>query len=241
MGLLATALLPWLDTKRAQFWLSQGGDALAQFLNAGTGRPAAAGVTVTEATALNLSAVWCAVQNIAGTIGSLPLMLYKRVDDAGTFDWDYRTKYVSHPLYPLLHDKPNPDMTASLFWETLVQHALLWGNGYGYIQKNGGGGVAAIWLLTPDRVRVRREQGTGALYYDVSNTKGQTARLEPAEVLHVPNLTFDGVCGYSVIARARESMGLTAATERFGAQFFGQGANASMVAHASREPQHGRA
>jgi hypothetical protein len=49
-------------------------------------------------------------------------------------------------------------------------------------------------------------------------------KYDPSDVLHVRGLGFDGLVGYSVVTMARESMGLTAATERYGSAYFGNGA-----------------
>src|SRR5262245_47649794 len=138
---------------------------LAPFL--GSGVPTASGVTVTEVTALNISAVWCAVQIIAGGIGALPLILYRRTGE------NARERYTDHPLFRVLHDEPNPDMSAIMFWETIVQHALLWGNGYAEIVRDAGGRMRALQLITPERVRIKRREGSGSLYYEIQNDYGQ--------------------------------------------------------------------
>lgn len=187
---------------------------LASMLNGGA---TASGTYVSETTALNLSAVWCAVKNIAGTVGTLPLILYRRVGEDG------RERFQDHALYRVLHDQPHPDMTASTFWTTLESHVLLWGNGYAEILRDGGGRVRALALLTPDRVRPRRDERTQALYYEVTNPSRPATRLRPEEILHVKGLSHDGTVGYSVIARARQGLGISMATELFGAQLFGKG------------------
>ncbi len=175
----------------------------------------AAGVSVSEESALTLAAVWNAVQLISGTVGSLPLVLYKRLPNGG------REPFIKHPLYRLLHDRPNPEMSSMVFRETLQAHVLLWGNAYAEIQRDNGNRVSALWPIAPNRVAVKRDAAR-RLYYEVQNTLGQPpTRLSPMEVLHIPGLGFDGVQGYSVIGKARESYGMSIATERFAAQFFG--------------------
>jgi HK97 family phage portal protein len=174
-----------------------------------------AGVNVNEYTALNYSAVWAAVQRISGDVGSLPLVLYKRVG-AG------KEPLRDHPLYRLLHDQPNPEMTAVVFRETLQAHLLTWGNAYAEIEWRVGGGARALWPISPNRVTPERDAG-GRLYYKVQNSNGREVFIEPENMLHIPGLGFDGTCGYSVIRIARESIGLGIATERFGGAFFGNG------------------
>jgi HK97 family phage portal protein len=169
---------------------------------------------INEDTALTLSAVWNAVQIIAGTVGSLPCELYKRTPDGD------REVMRKHPLYRILHDQPNPEMSAMTFRETLQAHVLTWGNAFAEIRRNGANHVAALWPLYPSRVTVNRD-GAGRLYYEVRDPANQkTTRLEPNEILHIKGPSPDGVLGYSVIGKARESLGYSVATERFGSAFY---------------------
>lgn len=176
------------------------------------------GVYVSEETALNYSAVFSAVSIISADISSLPLMLFKRLANGG------KDRYEDHRLYPLLHDMPNPEMTSMVFRETLQAHALLWGNAYAEIERDKTNRPIALWPLTPDRVTPVRDGRNGPLRYRVVNGSDMVY-LEPERILHVPGLGFDGICGYSVVAKARESMGLGLAAERFGGAFFGNGAS----------------
>jgi phage portal protein BeeE len=77
-----------------------------------------------SSSAVGLSATWACVQLIAGTISSLPLMVY-RTDERGI-----RTVAKDHPLYFVLHDSPNFDQTAVDFWEVVVASVELQGNAY---------------------------------------------------------------------------------------------------------------
>ena len=180
------------------------------------GNPVSSGVTVSEETALTLAAVWQAVSLIAGDIGSLPLHLYKRDKNNG------RERYTDHPLYYVLHDAPNPEMTSMIFRETLQAHLLTWGNAYAEIERDGAGRPVGLWPLLPFHVTPYRE--AGRLRYRVAGGNGGSdVILEARDVLHVPGLGFDGILGYSPIRQARESLGLLAAAEKFGSTFFGNG------------------
>lgn len=160
------------------------------------------GVQVTEEKALCLPAVWSAVNRISSTIASLPLHVYRRRETG-------KEKAVQHPAYTLLHDAPNPLMTAMQFRRTLTAHVLLWGNGYAYIERDGAGNPVALWPLSPAAtfpvlVEVNGEQ---RLVYQTT-INGQAKQLMDYEVLHVAGLGFDGIRGYSVIAMEREAVGL---------------------------------
>lgn len=175
------------------------------------------GVPVNEHTALNYSAYWTAVSLIASDVASLPLILYKR-EKGGS-----KSRYVDAKLYQILHDEPNSEMSSIIFRETLQAHALTWGNGYAEIERDGSGKVVALWPITPNRVAPFRDL-SGVLRYRITNLDGSETVFDRGDMLHIPGLGFDGTIGYSVVAKARESIGLGLATERFGATFFGNGA-----------------
>jgi HK97 family phage portal protein len=187
------------------------------------GGPTASGIAVSEATALNLSVVWACVRAVSETIASLPWLTYQREADGGKQQLD------NHEIAPLLRDAPNPEMSAFTWKETTVAHAMLWGNAYSEIVRSGKSDrIIALYPITPDRVTPRRLP-TGQIAYDVHIDGREPRTLDYPDVYHVPGLGFDGIVGYSVVHKARESMGLAAATERFGAAFFGNGAHAGGV------------
>lgn len=183
------------------------------------------GKNVNEMTALQTTAVYACVRILAEAIASLPIHVYKHTDEGKEQD-------VNHQLYYLLHDEPNPDMTSFVFRETLMSHLLIWGNAYAQIIRDGRGQVLALYPLLPDRMNVKRDD-KGELYYvyqrseeDNPNFKDKgNIILKKSEVLHVPGLGFDGLIGYSPIAMAKNAVGMTLATEEYGASFFANGAN----------------
>ena len=183
-----------------------------------------AGKAVTERTAMQMTAVYSCVRILAEAVAGLPLNLYHYLPDGG------KEKSFDHPLYRLLHDEPNPEMSSFVFRETLMTHLLLWGNAYAQIIRNGKGEVAALYPLMPNKMTVDRDQ-SGQLYYNYNRSsdeaptmKGSTVILKPSDVLHIPGLGFDGLVGYSPIAMAKNAIGLAIATEEYGAKFFANGA-----------------
>ena len=193
------------------------------------------GKYVTERSAMQMTAVYCCVRILSEAVASLPLQFYRYTDDGG------KEKAVDHPLYFLLHDEPNPEMTSFIFRETQMTHLLLWGNAYSQIIRNGKGEVVAMYPLMPDRMKVDRDEH-GRLYYEYTvydaddvdgrkgtNKVGRTVRLQPHDVLHIPGLGFDGLVGYSPIAMAKNAIGLAIATEEYGSKFFANGAAPSGV------------
>src|SRR4030095_10511023 len=195
--------------------------SLARYL--GGGGAAAAGLPVSEWTALNYSACWAGVQAIAGSIASLPLFPYRRLPNGG------KERYLRSRLYRLLHDEFNGEMTAMVARETMQAHCLTWGNAYAEIERNQNGEPLALWPLPPNRVIPDRAV-SGAIVYRVQQDQGPEVRVPAEDMLHIPGLGFDGLCGYSVIRKARETLGLGLATEQFGALFFGNGGWPGIVA-----------
>ena len=182
------------------------------------------GKPVNEHTAMQMTAVYSCVRILAEAVAGLPLHLYKYTASGG------KEKALSHPLYFLLHDEPNPEMSSFVFRETLMTHLLLWGNAYAQIIRNGKGEVIALYPLMPNRMRVDRDS-KGELYYSYTRysdeapaINGMTVTLRPSDVLHIPGLGFDGLVGYSPIAMAKNAIGLAMATEEYGAKFFANGA-----------------
>ena len=194
-----------------------------------------AGKYVTERSAMQMTAVYCCVRILSEAVASLPLQFYRYTDEGG------KEKAVDHPLYFLLHDEPNLEMTSFIFRETLMGHLLIWGNAFAQIIRNGKGEIIALYPLMPDRMKVDRDNN-GRLYYeytvydsdDVDGRKGtdkagRIVRLQPHDVLHIPGLGFDGLVGYSPIAMAKNAIGLAIATEEYGSKFFANGAAPSGV------------
>ena len=191
--------------------------------------PTVAGKNVNERSAMQLTAVYACVRILAEGIAGLPLHLYKCGKNGS------REKAVDHPLYFLLHDEPNPEMTSFVFRETLMTHLLLYGNCYCQIIRDGRGQVAALYPLMPNQMSVDRDE-KGQLYYtylrsgeEADTMKKGTVYLLPEDVLHIPALGFDGLVGYSPIAMAKNSIGMGLACEEYGAKFFANGAAPSGV------------
>ena len=182
------------------------------------------GKPVNEHTAMQMTAVYSCVRILAEAVAGLPLHLYKYTASGS------KEKALSHPLYFLLHDEPNPEMSSFVFRETLMTHLLLWGNAYAQIIRNGKGEVIALYPLMPNRMSVDRDS-SGALYYtytrysdEAPKMNGMTVTLRPSDVLHIPGLGFDGLVGYSPIAMAKNAIGMAIACEEYGAKFFANGA-----------------
>lgn len=184
------------------------------------------GKVVNEQTAMQTTAVYACVRILSEAVAGLPLHIYRYRADGG------KERIPQHPLYSLLHDEPNSEMTSFVFRETLMSHLLLWGNAYAQVVRNGRGQVIALYPLLPNKMDVSRAANGELLYTyyrdsDESGIKpeGGYVTLRKDEVLHIPGLGFDGLIGYSPIAMSKNAIGMSLATEEYGASFFANGAN----------------
>lgn len=184
------------------------------------------GKPVNETTAMQTTAVYACVRILSEAIASLPVHVYQYKDGGG------KEMVIDHPLYQVLHDEPNPEMTSFVFRETLMSHLLIWGNAYAQIIRDGAGRVLGLYPLLPNKMDVQRDD-KGEIYYVYSRSSDENPnfkeygdiKLKKEDVLHIPGLGFDGLIGYSPIAMAKNAVGMTLACEEYGASFFANGAN----------------
>lgn len=153
------------------------------------------GTAVTAEKALRLSAVWACVRLRAETISTLPLHLR---DGDGNIASD-------HPLYAILHDCPNADMSAVEFWQAMTVSQDLWGNAYARIFRNSIGNVIALEPMDSESMTVARLEN-GALQYRYCKG-GKTTKYDEAEILHFKGFSLDGLVGLSPIRYAADTLG----------------------------------
>lgn len=175
-----------------------------------------AGVPMTPDRALLNAAVWACVRYLSTTVAQLPWPVKERLpDDAGSrhanrnaVDW-------------ILNGRPNPEVSPFQFKETLIVWALLWGNGYAEIVRDGASRPVELWLIEPWRVTVKRRPETGALFYEVAGVEDfPKAEIPPEDMFHVRGFGH-GPVGLSIVDHAAQTIGWAQAAELFGAAFFG--------------------
>lgn len=177
------------------------------------------GLTVTPENSLETTTVWSAVRVISSTIATLPFPVYEQTD-AG------KEKAREHPVYRLLHDRPNPEMSSFVWRETLMGHVLLYGNACCEIERNNRGDAIALWPIHPTNIRIERIDNQRVYIVRVN---GQDVALPADDVLHFPGFSLDGCNGLIPTRLASNAIGLAKATEKFGSQFFSNGASPSGV------------
>lgn len=207
---------------------STGADWFVEWIKGG--RSADSGVSVTYNTALTYSSVWACVSMISRDVAGKALNVYTVADDGD------RELMRYSPIRWLLNGRPNDHMTAFTFRELLTSHALLFGNGYAFISRDGSMVPRELTVLLPDAVEVELDTANRLWYkytpYEYRN--GKRIKLEPdyfpaRDVLHIKGLGWDGLQGHSVISLARNDWGLGMAARKHGSQFFSQGARPSLA------------
>jgi len=183
--------------------------SLSGILNSNSGKD------VNEWKSLQLSSVYACIRLISSSIAMLPLTLHQSIDEmANIATW----KKLNNVLYR----QANEYMTAYLFKQTIISHMLLWGNGYALKQINGAGEIIALYPLSPWSMEpLIDEKGKYYLY----KTDKKTIRYESKDIFHLPNLSFDGLKGYSPIQVMRNELNLSSSLQKFGYKYFENGTN----------------
>ena len=182
------------------------------------------GKFVDERSSMQVSAIYACVRILSEAVASLPLGMYSK-DTNGI-----QIKATDHPLYRIIHDEPNDEMSSYSWREVSMVHVLLWGNAYSQILRDNRGQICGLYPLMPDRMKVDRDQRK-KLYYEYTESEGDpdsikktTTIFRPEQILHIPGLGFDGILGYSTVAMAKNIIGMTQACEEYGSKFFKNGA-----------------
>lgn len=174
---------------------------------------AATGRSVSAEKSLLNPTVFACVRLIAESVGMLPLIMYRKLARG-------KERATDHPLYTVLHDLPNPELTALELFENLAGHLALWGNAFCEIEYDGAGRRRALWPLRPDRMSVEVTDDNERVYvYTLPD--GSPQPLPRWKIWHVRGWGTDAWLGKSPVTLAREAIGLALATEEFGARFFG--------------------
>lgn len=183
------------------------------------GRATKSGLSVNNASALEVTVVLACVRVIAEGIAQVPLKLFR---DDGT----NKSPATDHPLYAMLHRKPNPWMSSFDLRETMAIHAVLTGNAVAFVNRLPSGRILEIIPLKPGNVRIEQREDW-SLVYHVAGKDGVTRPFPPEAIWHWRGPSWDGVVGLEVVKNAREAIGLAMATEEAHAGMHKNGARVS--------------
>lgn len=176
-----------------------------------------------EPGALRFLTVYACVRIISGTMGAIPLILYRRL-------FRGKEKAENHNLYRIMRYLPNPDMNAMTFKSILQGHLLTWGNAYCLKEYSNDGNIKAVWPLLPNKMNVKKEDGKRI--YQYSTNKNGLIEIPNENILHIPGFGFDGLVGYSPVSIAQRTIMTGLQMDAFNQNFYKNGARPSgILAH----------
>lgn len=165
--------------------------------------------------ALHLVPVFSSVSLVSSSVGSLPLMVYRRLD-AGD-----RERAANHRTWRMLHDQFNDELSADEGWEMTQAHLLLWGNAFHFkLRDNPLDLVDGLWPIQPRRVQVTR-LSTGEKRFVLDGNLSET--YTEHDILHYRGLSIDGLVGLSPVQETREALGVAVAQQEFQGKFLDAG------------------
>lgn len=194
----------------------------------------ASGQVVTADTAMRIATVNACVRILSETVASLPLHVYHRLDNGG------KERAHNHPLYELLHSRPNPWQTSFEFREQMMSHLLLRGNFYAVKLYHSDLIIDDLIPLNPDNVTVLQLPDY-TLQYQISGAKSGTLILGQNDVLHIRGLSRNGILGESVIAQARDTFGSALATQEYAGKFWRNDATPAGIIKVAKKLEKGEA
>jgi HK97 family phage portal protein len=170
----------------------------------------AAGQTVNHDTALTFTGAYAAISIKAENLASLPKYVYERTANG-------KKSMTNHPVYKVIHHRPNSYMTDFVFWEFLEASVAGWGNGYAVIESDGNGYPKELHPINPAEMTIRRNDRE--IIYSVSNGPFSGNYLAD-EIIHVKLFSKDGIIGIDPISYHAQSIGIGLAGQQFAAEYF---------------------
>ena len=206
--------------KKAGVWLAQKAFRLSDITTYRKliGGDSSAGQAVNARTAMQLATVWACIRLISETIAPLPIIVYERNKND-----DGRKVARYYPLYTILHDSPNANMTAVEFWEAVIAQLCLAGNAF-CLKTISAGKLIALDPLRPDWMEPKRQKD-GSILFCYSDPKGYVEFTED-RIWHVKGFGVDGLIGLAPISYARNCLGSAMAADNASGKVFANGMRA---------------
>lgn len=173
--------------------------------------------------AMLLSTVYRCVDVISDAVAQLPLETFS-IDSDG-----FKRPYIDHPVYSLLNEEPNEDMTRFTFFKTMVASVILRGNAYAYIERDSRGNAVQLIYLQTHQVNIVWILDNSGIKRKRYQVVGFKELVEPKDMLHFLNFSYDGIVGVSTLTHARQTLGIATDSEAHAAGFFKGGGNAAGI------------
>lgn len=178
------------------------------------GQESAAGVKVDASAVLKLSAAWACVRLIAETLATLPLSMFEKTRDG-------KRAAPQHWLHFIIHDQPNADSTAAVFWEAVVAGMLL-SDGARVEKLMVGGKIVGLQFLARHRLTISRDTA-GRKAYHYADDSGRLRAIPADRIWYIPGFSLDGVNGVSAIRYGTDVFGTAVAADKTAARTFRNG------------------
>lgn len=160
-----------------------------------------------------LSAVYRCVDLISDSIAVLPCVVYRK-DNRG-----FKSEAIEHPCYQILNLEPNEDMTRYVFMKTMATSVLLTGNAYAYIERDSALKVQQLVYIPSDQVNIEFIPDGNGINRKRYRVNGFTKVVEPKDMIHILNFTYDGVQGVSTLTHAAQTLGIATSGEEHVSEF----------------------
>lgn len=192
-----------------------------QFMTGGDLNTDNSDVNIDQQTALKYTAVFACNKVLAETFANTPAMLYKKNIKTGE-----REAVNDLAIYDILHHKPNSEMSPFNFKEACMTSLNLGGNSVCERLIDTKGNLVGLYPYKSSNVEIKRDPDTNKLIYIISQGLN-TETLTREQVLHIPNMSLDGIMGLTPITYAASAIRLGITYEQFGVNFYQNGANSS--------------
>lgn len=170
-----------------------------------------------NSSAMNISAVYRAVEIISDSIAMLPIKVKIQ-------NQNHKEEVQNHPLHLVFKDNL---LTKYSFIKLLIQSVLLKGNGFAYIKRATDGTVTELRYLESSDVQIHWNKLRNSLHYTCPSITPN--KIEPCNMIHLLKNSYDGVTGISTISFAARSINLANNTENSAKSFFTNGCNLAGV------------
>ena len=186
---------------------------------------AESGVRITPETAMKTAAYFACARVIAETVASLPLHLYRRLDDHNS----ERAKDL--PLYNVLAKRPNGWQTRYEWVEQMCLHLGFYGNSYQLKVPGDRGSVDQIYALHPAGMKVSQNADKTLSYLYTDPGTGRQQAYRDDQIMHVRWLSFDGINGEVPVELGRDAIALARSLEQYAASFYRNNAQPGIILH----------
>lgn len=173
--------------------------------------------------AMLLSTVYRCVDVISDSVAQLPLETFS-IDSEG-----FKRPFIDHPVYSLMNEEPNENMTRFTFFKTMVASMLLKGNAYAYIERDIHGNAVQLIYLHTHQVNIVWTTNASGIKRKRYQVVGFKDLVEPKDMIHILNFSYDGIIGVSTLAHARQTLGLATDSEEKASGFLKGGGGVSGI------------